>query len=294
MARISRLTALVVVALLLVGAAVLPANAAPSQGLNDWSCRPSPAHPNPVVLVHGFGATGPEHWVVDGPLIARHGYCVFWLTYGVNPKLGPLFQGIGGLLPVEESAQQLADFVARVRSATQASKVDIVGHSEGSFMPDYFVKFLGGAAVVQHYVAITPLWQGTNILGLGTVARLGQSAGVTALIESLVTNGGCGSCTELLPGAPLIQKLNEGGAAVAPVSYTTLITRYDQLVTPYTSGYLQGPNVTNIVVQDQCPLDYSEHIGMAFDPIVAQDIFNALDPAHAQPPACTLVLPLVG
>jgi triacylglycerol esterase/lipase EstA (alpha/beta hydrolase family) len=291
MARISRLTAAVGVAaaLLLVGAVTLPANAAPSQGLNDWSCRPSPAHPNPVVLVHGFGSTGPEHWGVDGPLIARHGYCVFWLTYGVNPKIGPAF---GGLLPVEDSAQQLATFVARVRSATGASKVDIVGHSEGSFMPDYFVKFLGGAAVVQHYVAMTPLWHGTNLLGLATVAHLGQSSGLTALIEGLVTNGGCGSCTELLPGSPLIQKLNAGGAAVAPVTYTTLMTKYDELVTPYTSGYLEGPNVTNIVVQDQCPLDFSGHIGMAFDPIVAQDILNALDPAHAQPPACTLVPPL--
>ena len=32
--------------------------------------------------------------------------------------------------------------------------------------------------------------------------------------------------------------------------------------------------------------DLSEHAGEAFDPVVAQLIFNALDPAHAQPVSC--------
>lgn len=281
----------------LVGAALLPAQAVaparPSQGLNDWSCQPSAAHPNPVVLVHGFGATGPENWGVDGPLIAQHGYCVFWLTYGVNPN-APLLQAFGGLLPIEQSAQQLSGFVDKVRAATGASKVDIVGHSEGSFMPNYYVKFLGGAAVVQHYVAITPLWHGTNLLGLGSLAQLGQSSGFTKLIETLVTSGGCDSCTEFLPGSALIDKLNQGGAAAPQVTYTTLMTKYDELVSPYTSGYLDAPNATDIVVQDQCPLDFSEHLGMALDPITLQDILNALDPAHPKAPACTLVLPVVG
>jgi triacylglycerol esterase/lipase EstA (alpha/beta hydrolase family) len=245
------------------------------------------------VLVHGFGSTGPENWGIDGPLIAQHGYCVFWLTYGVNPK-APLLGAFGGLLPIEQSAQQLGAFVDKVRSATGAGKVDIVGHSEGSFMPDYYVKFLGGAAVVQHYVAVTPLWHGTNLLGLGTLAQLGLSSGFTRMIEGLVAGGGCESCTEFLPGSPLVTKLNQGGAAAPQVTYTTLITKYDELVSPYTSGHLDGPNVTNIVVQDQCPLDLAEHLGMATDPITLQDILNALDPAHPKPPTCTLVLPIVG
>ena len=54
---------------------------------------------------------------------------------------------------MEESAEQLSAFVDRVRAATGAGQVDIVGHSEGSLMPDYYVKFLGGDWVVSHYVA---------------------------------------------------------------------------------------------------------------------------------------------
>ncbi|HEX3604669.1 MAG TPA: lipase, partial [Candidatus Dormibacteraeota bacterium] len=58
----------------------------------------------------------------------------------------------------------------------------------------------------------------------------------------------------------------------------------DEAVVPYTSGNL--PGVTNIVVQDQCPNDVSEHGAMAYDPVVLQDVLNALDPARAAAVTC--------
>jgi hypothetical protein len=72
------------------------------------------------------------------------------------------------------------------------------------------------------------------------------------------------------------------------------MTRYDELVIPYTSGRLSAPNATNIVVQDQCAIDFAEHVAVGFDPTVGQDILNALDPAHRKPVPCHLVLPVVG
>jgi triacylglycerol lipase len=73
------------------------------------------------------------------------------------------------------------------------------------------------------------------------------------------------------------------------------MTRYDELVTPYISGRLPAaPDATNIVVQDQCPIDFAEHLAMAFDPTVGQDVLNALDPAHARKVPCRLVLPGIG
>ena len=71
--------------------------------------------------------------------------------------------------------------------------------------------------------------------------------------------------------------------AAPGVGYTTIMTRFDELVIPYSSGYLVGPDVENIVLQDVCPLDLSEHTLVAFDPVVAHLILNALDPAHATP-----------
>lgn len=36
-------------------------------------------------------------------------------------------------------------------------QVDIVGHSEGSLMPNHYVEFLGGHERVDKYIGITPL-----------------------------------------------------------------------------------------------------------------------------------------
>jgi pimeloyl-ACP methyl ester carboxylesterase len=261
-------------------------------GANNWSCKPSAQHPDPVVLVHGLGATMAENWSTMAPLLADNGYCVFALTYGLDPGESD----VGGVEPMEVSSDQLANFVDEVLASTGASKVDLVGHSEGTVMPQYYLKRLGGAAKVKRYVAIAPLYQGTTLYGL--------SAGINALetylptvagpIESVVASA-CGSCQEFLNGSPFLTNLyGDGVYAVPGVTYTTVMTRYDELVIPYTSGELHAPNATNIVIQDQCPLDFSEHATLAWDPVVAQDILNALDPGAAQPVPCALVLPGIG
>jgi hypothetical protein len=65
-------------------------------------------------------------------------------------------------------------------------------------------------------------------------------------------------------------------------------------VSPSTPTCRSGPNVTNIDLQQQSWLDQSEHLATAFDHVALRDVLNALDPAHAQPPRCGLVLPIVG
>ena len=53
-------------------------------------------------------------------------------------------------------------------------------------------------------------------------------------------------------------------------------TRYDEVVTPYTSDFLAGTNTTNVLLQDRCRLDFSEHLAVAFDPPAIQWTKNAL------------------
>jgi triacylglycerol lipase len=263
----------------------------PPPGANDFSCVPSAAHPEPVVLVHGLLANQTVNWQTYSPLLANRGYCVFSLTYGTKPDV--VFPGYqpGGLRKMEESATELGAFVEQVLAATGAAEVDIVGHSEGSLMPNYYVKYLGGAARVDDYVGITPLWHGTDPAGLATLDRLSRALGLPA--NSLpVIDSTCESCRQFLAGSEFIAKMRAGGVAAPGVTYTNLITRNDELVVPYTSGIEEG--MANIIVQQQCLLDQAEHVSMAADPVVTQDILNALDPAHAQRPPCTLVLPLLG
>jgi len=84
------------------------AHASPSAsppGANDWSCKPSAAHPRPVVLVHGTFADMSDSWQALSPLLHNHGYCVFALNYGAHGGSEAL--GVYAVGEIAESAAQL-------------------------------------------------------------------------------------------------------------------------------------------------------------------------------------------
>jgi triacylglycerol esterase/lipase EstA (alpha/beta hydrolase family) len=265
-----------------------PAAAAPDpspRGANDFSCEPSAAHPDPVVLVHGLGATMFSNWNWMSPRIAQEGYCVFALTYGVDPRSTWLPYAPGGVIRMQESAAQLDAFVDRVLEATGAERVDLVGHSEGTVMPRWWLERLGGAARTDSFVALTPLWRGTDVLLAGSLAEGGDALGLSAPIIRLV-DAFCGSCTQMIKGSDFLEELNADGEAVPGVRQTNIVTRYDELVIPFTSGLMRDGG-TNIVLQEVCPLNLSEHGLVAFgDKAVLRMTLNALDPASAQPVRC--------
>lgn len=254
-------------------------------GSNIWSCRPTRRHPRPVVLVHGTGGNRNTNWQTYAPLLANHGYCVFALTYGVAPGSPPGMDQVGGMTRMERSARQLRRFVARVLRVTGARKVDIVGHSQGTLMPDYWVKFLGGARLVHDYISLAPLWHGSG--GSSGLADLMRAAGYDEAGTPV-----CGACAQMQTGSTFLRHLRAGGVAVGGVHYTNIVTRYDELVTPYTSGI--QPGMTNIVVQDRCARDHSDHLELAADPVAAAIVLNTLDPKHRRPVPCRLVLPVNG
>jgi triacylglycerol esterase/lipase EstA (alpha/beta hydrolase family) len=267
-------------ALLLAAPAALlasaPGAAASSSGINDFSCRPSAAHPRPVVLVHGTFGNAWDNWLVGAPYLAARGFCVFELDYGQVAGV-PL---IHGLAPIEQSARQLSDYVDQVLAATGAAQVDIVGHSQGGMMPRYYLKFLGGAAKVHTLVGIAPSNHGTTLDGIATLAS--QFPGATQLVATV-----CASCAEQIKGSPFVTNLNAGGDTVPGVKYAVISSIWDEVVTPYQSQFLAGPNVTNIVLQNLCAVDLSEHVAIGTtDKIVLHEVVNQLDPAHASTTNC--------
>ena len=268
--------------------AIKDAPSAGAPGENDWSCRPSTTHPEPVVLVPGTGGDASDNWGTYAALLFDNGYCAFALTYGVPASLAKTPFQIGGMNSIESSAVQLKAFVAKVLKATGAAKVDLVGHSQGTLMPDYYVKFLGGARYVDKYVSLAPLWHGEFPPSAGDWWSVAALLGYKR--SSLLPF--CQACTEMVAGSAFMSKLSAGGVEVPGVSYTNIVTEHDELVVPYTSGI--EPGMHNVVLQNGCPADLSDHAEIASDQRASVLVLNALDPAHPFSVPCNMSLPAVG
>ncbi|MGW2033485.1 esterase/lipase family protein [Streptomyces sp. NPDC001356] len=270
---------LLTAAVAVVPAATASASDAPHSGWNDYSCRPSAAHPRPVVLVHGTLGNSVDNWLGLAPYLQSRGYCVYSLDYGQLPGV-PLFHGLG---PIDTSAGQLAAFVDKVLAATGAAKADLVGHSQGGMMPRYYLKFLGGAAKVNALVGIAPDNHGTDLDGLTHL--LPYFPGAEDLLKA-TTPG----LADQITGSAFLTKLNAGGDTVPGVRYTVIASQYDEVVTPWRTQYLNGSGVRNVLLQDLCPLDLSEHLAIGLtDRIAFHEVANALDPAHATATTCASV-----
>jgi pimeloyl-ACP methyl ester carboxylesterase len=248
------------------------------EGANN-NCKPTSAHPDPVVLVHATLADEGSNWVTLAPLLANNGYCVYafnygatWLSWEVWPFIGPR---IDGLNHIEHSAEELRSFVNNVLSKTGAAKVDLVGHSQGGMMPNYYIKFLGGAAKVNELIGLAPSNHGTTLSGLTKLLEVFPFA--SQIVSSLLEFWGAASLPEQEQGSAFMKKLfGSGEPLAAGVRYVVIETTHDEVVTPYTNAFLSGSNVTNITVQSQCPGDPVAHVGMFDDSPALQNVLNQL------------------
>jgi len=203
------------------------------------------------------------------------------LNYGGAPGL--LFQGYGD---IAASAAQLGAFVDSVLKATVASAVDMVGHSQGGLMPRYYIQNLDGASKVHHLIGLAPSNYGTDFYGI-----LPQALASPIAVQVLAAI--CLACVQQVAGSPFLDELNRNGDTVEGVQYTVIETRYDDVITPYTNAFMKDPRATNLTVQDFCDLDFTDHVGIPYDPITLRIVRNSLDPAHAVTPPCFFVPPVV-
>jgi pimeloyl-ACP methyl ester carboxylesterase len=251
--------AVLAIAGLLLAAAPAGAQApgVPPPGANDFGCRSTAP---PVILVHGTFGDMTVSWNLVSPALKAAGYCVFALDLVRR-----------AMAPIDQSADKLAAFIDEVRTRTGAPTVSIVGHSQGGMLGRYVAKFRGKLTVIDDIVGLAPSSHGTT-------NPLAPGAGLF-----------CPACAEQVAGSPFMQKLNAPPEAPPPPSYTVVSTRYDEVVTPYRSQALEG--ATNVVLQDRCPEDITDHVGIIYDPIALQWTMNALArPGPADPafvPLCS-------
>jgi triacylglycerol esterase/lipase EstA (alpha/beta hydrolase family) len=250
-------------------------------------CTPSAAHPYPVILTEGTFASMYNSFGAISPDLVNNGYCVYAFNYGQTiPLTG--FYAMGN---IATSAAELSTEVNNVLRQTGASKVDIVGWSQGGMMPRYYIDNLGGASKVNMLVGFAPSNYGTNLDGVVNLVSDFGALGITTALLSV----SCEACVQQIQGSSFLANLNES-PTVSGVQYVVIETADDDVVTPYSNAFLPvAANVQDITLQTQCPQDASDHISIPYDSNALQDMINALGPdTPSFQPSCAAVGPIIG
>ncbi|KAF9932395.1 hypothetical protein FBU30_008247 [Linnemannia zychae] len=252
-------------------------------GYNDWSCKPSIEHPRPVILVHATLFTKVT-WAMFGPKIAEQGYCVYSLTYGRYwKKFLPM---IGGIAPAIDNAKEVGAFAEKVLILTGASQVDFVGHSQGGVLPRYWIQYQGGQGKVHSIIGLSAINHGTSWQGLAPfLEKLKGFVKRMTLDVDLVTSA-APALQDIMSTSNFIADLNAHGETLSDVFQANIVTKYDEIVSPYKSSFQNGSGVVNVVLQDLCNTALVEHNLMVLSKTTLRWVLNQLDPSSASPVIC--------
>ncbi len=166
---------------------------------------------------------------------------------------------------LDEQAQELDDFVERVREDTGAPSVDLVGFSAGGVVARLWVRDYGGDEVTRRVVTMGSPHHGTGVSSLATEA------------------GGCPpACEQLRPDSDLLRRLNAGDETPDGPQWVTFRTENDQTVTPSTSADLEG--ALSIPVQEYCPQATTSHGQLPSSPVVLSALPLVLADAETTAP----------
>lgn len=237
-------------------------------------CTLTPERPRPIVLVHGTAEAPVINWSGMAPYLANAGFCVHTVRYGMR-------FGIPGLADVRRSAGELSAGVDAVLARYPGvAQVDLVGHSQGGMMPRWYIRFLGGGAKVHRLVGISSSNHGSTVFGLSSLIDQLRLRSAISLASPAVA--------QQLRGSSLLRDLNAGDETPGETAYDVIATKYDEVVTPYTSSRLDGASWWT--VQDGCSLDLSEHLQITYSPRVLAKVANLLD-GGTRPLPCRFVAP---
>ncbi len=211
---------------------------------------------DPVIIVAGTFAGEGIASVYYAPLAARlraDGYQAY--IFGLPQS---------GLGDARNAAAALNTFADGVRAKTGASHVDLVAHSQGAMISRYYIKYLGGANEVDSLVSLGGVMYGTSLANLAKLLGVGNCLGIIG-------------CQQMSIGSSFLNDLNAGDDTIGNVSYTNIVTSMDEIIIPYTNGYLNNDgNNVNTNVRGQCWARVIDHISIALDGAVYSGIQDAL------------------
>lgn len=165
---------------------------------------------DPILFVHGWKGSAGTWTTMMNRFIAL-GWPSSWLrTFNYDSAQSNV-----------DTADLVAQQVALLRGATGAAKIDIVTHSMGALSSRYYLKHLGGTAVVEDFVSLA----GPNH---------GTTSGYACQLMFEV------SCIEMQPGSTFLTELNAVDETPGSVRYLTVRSECDPIINPDNSVELSG------------------------------------------------------
>lgn len=232
----------------------------------------------PTVLVHdlGYSAHAWDGWLDE---LGERGVCTFTFTYGASTASVLLRQAgltVGGLTRIEDSAIEFGTFVHSVRERTGADRVQVLAHGAGGLVAQEWMA-QSSARDVGTLVTVGPLWNGTDITGLGSIAAFNRSIGIydeLASLEKPLLEPICAACGQIVAHSGYMFDAVRDGWLSPGVRYVNVISRYDGLMTDPLAAALPGSE--NVVVQDLDSNDRTDHFHLLDDPVVRRAAVAAL------------------
>jgi len=170
---------------------------------------------DPILFVHGWNSSATTWNTMIDRFVAA-GYPrsrLLAITYNSNQSNATI-------------ANQVRDAATSLRNSTGAAKVDIVTHSMGGLSSRYYLKNLGGSALVDDWVSLGGPNHGTNF----AYACYLFSAG----------------CRDMIGGSGFLNALNSGDETPGTTNYGTFWSSCDEIINPDSSVLLSGATNTGV------------------------------------------------
>jgi pimeloyl-ACP methyl ester carboxylesterase len=213
---------------------------------------------NPVLIVGGTYAAEMLYWILESRL-DKDGYTYRFFELPSH-----------GTLDINASADKLKETVDAFLRETGASKLHLIGHSQGGIVARTYIHRHAGQNTVESMISLASPHKGTKFVETDAAKLLGCP--------------GAPPCEQMKVGSPLIQQINNRPPGDL-IYYTNFVTNNDSFVTPLMNGTMDGCDrigqggetlSCNVHIQQSCPNRFIEHIGLAFDATVYNGIQQAL------------------
>ncbi len=227
---------------------------------------------DPLLLLAGTTVTSRDNfsWNYERALRERD------IPYCVSDEPGELAKNLGDVqLRGEYVVHALREMHRR-----SGRRVAVYGHSQGGMVARWALRF----------------WPDTRVLVSDVIGAAPSNHG-TILAAGICIPGCAPAIWQQSHTSAFTRALNSGAETFAGIDYTTIASRLDEVVVPYTSQALSGPGrIANAVIQQICPADPAEHLVVGTSDAVAFAlVMDALahdgpaDPARIDRAVCTQV-----